>query len=189
MDYRALSQMELAKQPFPQVQYDFRIYIDESAFDRICNNAEKTREVGGILVGDVLRDKNGPYIKVDHVIEALHAEEKGTELTITHETWNHIHEQMDKNSFGQTDLRLVSHSSQTSASFFPSRINLSNRVFSILRFRLHSSTTRCGKFMECSVGATASHGGSGNTGLVLIRTRGTNHAKNRNHLRLTRVKQ
>ena len=104
MDYRALSQMEVAKQPFPQVQYDFRIYIDESAFDRICNNAEKDREVGGILVGDVLRDKNGPFIKVDHVIEALHAEEKGTELTITHETWNHIHEQMDKTYSGKRIL-------------------------------------------------------------------------------------
>ena len=104
MDYRALSQMELVKQPFPQVQYDFRIYIDESAFDRICNNAEKTREVGGILVGDVLQDKNGPFIRVDHVIEALHAEEKGTELTITHETWNHIHEQMDKTHSGKRIL-------------------------------------------------------------------------------------
>ena len=104
MDFRALSQMDLAKQPFPDVQYDFRIFIAESAFDRICNNAEKTREVGGILVGDVLRDKNGPYIKVEHVIEALHAEEKGTELTITHETWNHIHEQMDKTHSGKRIL-------------------------------------------------------------------------------------
>ena len=104
MDYRALSQMDLAKQPFPEVQYDFRIFIAESAFDRICNNAETTREVGGILVGDVLRDKNGPYIKVEHVIEALHAEEKGTELTITHETWNHIHEQMDKTHAGKRIL-------------------------------------------------------------------------------------
>jgi len=104
MDYRALSQMELAKKSFPEVQYDFRIYIDESAFDSICNNAEQTREVGGILVGDVLKDKNGPFIKVDHVIEALHAEEKGTELTITHETWNHIHEQMDKTHSGKRIL-------------------------------------------------------------------------------------
>lgn len=104
MDYRALSQMELPKQPFPQVQYDFRIYIEEDAFDRICNNAETTREVGGILVGDVMRDKNGPYIKVDHVIDALHAEEKNTELTITHETWNHIHEQMDKTHAGKRIL-------------------------------------------------------------------------------------
>jgi proteasome lid subunit RPN8/RPN11 len=104
MDYRALSQMELGKQPFPQVQYDFRIYIDEAAFDRICSSADLTHEVGGILVGDVLQDENGPFIRVDHVIEALHAEEKGTELTITHDTWNHIHEQMDKTHSGKRIL-------------------------------------------------------------------------------------
>ena len=45
MDYRALSQMELATQAFPAVQYDFRIFINEAAFDRICNNADNTREV------------------------------------------------------------------------------------------------------------------------------------------------
>lgn len=104
MDYRALSQMELATQAFPAVQYDFRIFIDESAFDRICNNADNTREVGGILVGDVLRDENGPYVRVDDIIEALHAEESGTELTITHATWNHIHEQMDSTHSGKRIL-------------------------------------------------------------------------------------
>ena len=104
MDYRALSQMELATEAFPAVQYDFRIFIDEAAFDRICNNADNTREVGGILVGDVVRDKNGPYVRVDDIIEALHAEESGTELTITHATWNHIHEQMDSTHKGKRIL-------------------------------------------------------------------------------------
>ena len=104
MDYRALSQMELATEAFPAVQYDFRIFIDEAAFDRICNNADNTREVGGILVGDALRDENGPYIRVDDIIEALHAEESGTELTITHATWNHIHEQMDSTHKGKRIL-------------------------------------------------------------------------------------
>jgi proteasome lid subunit RPN8/RPN11 len=101
MDYRALSQMELATQPFPPVQYEFRVVIDEDPFDRICNNADTTREVGGILVGDVLRDENGPYVRVDDIIEALHAEESGTELTMTHATWNHIHEQMDSKHAGK----------------------------------------------------------------------------------------
>lgn len=104
MDYRALSQMELATEAFPTVQYDFRIFIDEAAFDRICNNADNTREVGGILVGDALRDENGPYVRVDDIIEALHAEESGTELTITHATWNHIHEQMDSTHTGKRIL-------------------------------------------------------------------------------------
>lgn len=95
MDYRALSQLELAAQPFPIVQHEFRIFIEEKAFDRICSSADAVREVGGILVGEALRDENGPYIRVDAIIEALHAEESGTELTITHATWNHIHQQMD----------------------------------------------------------------------------------------------
>ena len=104
MDFRALSQMELETQPFPQVEYEFRIIIDESSFDRICNNANDSREVGGILVGEVLRDENGPFLRVDDIIEALHAEESGTELTITHATWNHIHEQMDTNFEGKRIL-------------------------------------------------------------------------------------
>ncbi len=95
MDYRALSIMELESQPFPVVQQDFRIYVSEEAFDSICRTANNTHEVGGILVGNALRDESGPYIRVDDVIEALHAEESGTELTLTHATWNHIHEQMD----------------------------------------------------------------------------------------------
>ena len=104
MDFRALSQMELETQPFPQVEYEFRIFFDETSFDRICNNANDSREVGGILVGEVLRDENGPFLKVDDIIEALHAEESGTELTITHATWNHIHEQMDTTFAGKRIL-------------------------------------------------------------------------------------
>ena len=104
MDFRALSQMELETQPFPPVEYDFRVFIDEKAFDRICNSANDTREVGGILVGDALRDEHGPFLKVDDIIEALHAEESGTELTITHATWNHIHEQMDTTFTGKRIL-------------------------------------------------------------------------------------
>jgi proteasome lid subunit RPN8/RPN11 len=104
MDFRALSQMELETQPFPQVEYEFRIFVDETSFDRICNTANDSREVGGILVGEVLRDENGPFLKVDDIIEALHAEESGTELTITHATWNHIHQQMDTTFAGKRIL-------------------------------------------------------------------------------------
>lgn len=104
MDVRALSQMELETQPFPPVEYEFRIFIDETSFDRICNNANDSREVGGILVGEVLRDEYGPFLKVDDIIEALHAEESGTELTITHATWNHIHQQMDTTFAGKRIL-------------------------------------------------------------------------------------
>jgi len=101
MDYRELSKMELETQSSPLANYEFRVFIADEAFDRICNGADKTREVGGILVGEVLRDAGGPFLRVDTVIEALYAEERGMELTLTHATWNHIHEQMDNKYVGK----------------------------------------------------------------------------------------
>jgi len=95
MDYRELSTLDLERQSAPVVQSDFRVFIAEEAFDRICSNSETTREVGGMLVGEVLRDEGGPFVRVDAIIEALYAEERGAELTLTHATWNHIHVQMD----------------------------------------------------------------------------------------------
>src|SRR5205823_14675631 len=35
------------------------------------------------------------YLRIDATIDALHAEEKGAELTFTHATWEHIHKEMD----------------------------------------------------------------------------------------------
>jgi proteasome lid subunit RPN8/RPN11 len=95
MDYRELANVNLDRKSAPGAMYDFRVFIAEEAFDRICSNPETTNEVGGMLVGDVLRDDNGPYIQVETVIEALHAKERGAELTLTHETWNDIHGKMD----------------------------------------------------------------------------------------------
>jgi proteasome lid subunit RPN8/RPN11 len=61
----------------------------------------RDREVGGVLVGDVCRDEGGPYVRVDATIDALHAEEQGTELTFTHATWDHIHKEMDTRHQGK----------------------------------------------------------------------------------------
>jgi proteasome lid subunit RPN8/RPN11 len=95
MDYRELANADLERKSAPAAKSDFRVFIAEGAFDRICSNAEMTREVGGMLVGEVLRDENGPFVHVETVIEALYAEERGAELTLTHETWNDIHGKMD----------------------------------------------------------------------------------------------
>lgn len=97
LDTRALQQMELEDQRAPAVDHDFRVIIAEDAFDRmVARGGEDTaREIGGILVGQVLRDECGAYVVVDTTIDALHAEEKGAELTITHATWAHVHDQMD----------------------------------------------------------------------------------------------
>src|SRR5262245_35877364 len=95
MDYRELANASLERKPAPVAKSDFRIFIAEEAFDRICSNSEMTREVGGMLVGDVLCDESGPFVNGETVIEALYAKESGAELTLTHETWKDIHGKMD----------------------------------------------------------------------------------------------
>ncbi len=97
MDVRAIAMGELDQEAAPQVEQGFRVFISEDAFDRAVErgSADTTREIGGVLVGVLRRDQAGPYVRVDTTIDALHAEEKGAELTFTHATWDHIHEQMD----------------------------------------------------------------------------------------------
>ncbi len=103
LDTRAIEVGELPQKPAPDVRHEFRVFVLEEAFDRATTrgNAEQDREVGGVLVGEVCRDDGGPYVRVDTTIDALHAEEKGTELTFTHETWDHIHKEMDSKYQGK----------------------------------------------------------------------------------------
>lgn len=97
LDVRALSGEKLADKPAPKLLHEFRVIVSEAAFDRAVERgtADTTREIGGVLVGQVLRDEGGPYVLVEHTIDALHAEEKGAELTFTHATWEHINKEMD----------------------------------------------------------------------------------------------
>jgi proteasome lid subunit RPN8/RPN11 len=104
LDVRAIDKGEEAKKGSPpKVKQEFRVYIGEDAFDHAVERggADTTREVGGILVGEVLRDDSGPFIKVDVALDALHAEEKGAELTFTHATWEHLNKEMDTKYTGK----------------------------------------------------------------------------------------
>jgi proteasome lid subunit RPN8/RPN11 len=97
LDVRAIDVSGLPKQPCPSTKQEFRIFLTEAAFDRAVARGDNdtTREIGGVLVGELLRDDAGPYLRIDATIDALHAEEKGAELTFTHATWEHIHKEMD----------------------------------------------------------------------------------------------
>ncbi len=96
-DVRAIQSGSLPEAPFPGVRHEYRIRIAEEAFDRVVarGGEDTTREVGGVLVGRIARDAAGPHLLVEATIDALHAEEKGTELTFTHATWDHIHREKD----------------------------------------------------------------------------------------------
>lgn len=103
LDTRAIDTKELSKEMFPHVRHGFRIFISEDAFDRATERgqADLTREVGGVLVGRIHQDKNGPFVKVDATIDALYAEEKETELTFTQETWDYIHKELESKHKGK----------------------------------------------------------------------------------------
>ncbi len=103
LDVRAIDERELAQKAAPAVKQGFRVFLSEAAFDRAVERgtSDTTREIGGVLVGEVLRDKAGPYLLVDTTVDALHAEEKGAELTFTHATWDHINQEMDSKHQGK----------------------------------------------------------------------------------------
>lgn len=97
LDVRSIDSKDLRKAAAPAAQQAYRVFVAEAAFDRAVERgaADTGREVGGVLVGQLLRDEAGPYLLIEDTIDALHAEEKGAELTFTHETWEHIHREMD----------------------------------------------------------------------------------------------
>lgn len=97
LDVRSIDEKELRHKPCPATKHEFRVFLSEQAFDRAVarGDSDTTREIGGVLVGEVLKDAAGPYLLIDSTVDALHAEEKGAELTFTHATWEHIHKEMD----------------------------------------------------------------------------------------------
>ena len=97
LDIRAIDETGLRAVPCPATRQEYRVFLAEEAFDRAVERGagDTTREVGGVLVGELLRDDAGPYLRIETTIDALHAEEKGAELTFTHATWEHIHKEMD----------------------------------------------------------------------------------------------
>lgn len=103
LDTRAIDPKELSKETFPRVRHGFRIFISEAAFDRATERgrADLTREIGGVLIGRIHKDESGPFLKVDATIDALYAEEKGTELTFTQETWDYIHKELESKHRGK----------------------------------------------------------------------------------------
>ena len=97
LDVRSIDEKSLRHEQAPATKQEFRVLLSEQAFDRAVARGEgdTTREIGGVLVGEVLKDDAGPYLLIDGTIDALHADEKGAEVTFTHATWEHIHKEMD----------------------------------------------------------------------------------------------
>jgi proteasome lid subunit RPN8/RPN11 len=80
-----------------------RVAFDRAPMADLIAHAAATPEVevGGILVGYLGEDADGRFVHVQAVIRAEQAREQGAHVTFTHETWNHIHGEMDSRHRGQ----------------------------------------------------------------------------------------
>ncbi|WP_267145445.1 Mov34/MPN/PAD-1 family protein [Myxococcus guangdongensis] len=76
---------------------ELRIAMEKQPYAQIIGHAvlEPDVEVCGVLVGRVLEDARGPYLSITHIIRGEAARQQGAQVTFTHDTWNHIHREMD----------------------------------------------------------------------------------------------
>ncbi|GEM_PF-4491510 len=98
LDVARIDPKSLEAGEFPVVDSpDFRIHMSPSTHEKILAHArESTRvEVCGILVGKPRRDRQGAWLEIVDVIRGEHAASQGAQVTFTHETWDHINQQMD----------------------------------------------------------------------------------------------
>lgn len=112
-----VSQIDAARLPrkvFPAA-HRFRIFISRQAHDAIWKHARETlpadhqanrpiNEVGGVLIGDIYGDEEGPFLEVRAAIAAKHTRTEHAQVTFTPETWADINQTKDER---YPDVRIV----------------------------------------------------------------------------------
>ena len=103
------SQIDLAELPakeFPACA-SYRVVISAAAHEMIWKHAagsvDDARaaamgivEVGGILVGNVYKDGDGPYLEITSAVIGEHTDNQGTQMTFTPDTWAQVAEIKDR---------------------------------------------------------------------------------------------
>ena len=72
--------------------------IKQSVLNDIHRHGQETTdvEICGVLVGNGYRDERGPFVYVEANIRGRHSDSKTAQVTFTGETWNHIHNELDR---------------------------------------------------------------------------------------------
>lgn len=79
---------------------NFKIYIGENVLNKIKSylEADKTKELGGVLLGELYADESrNEFIVIDEIVIARYTEANVTRLTFTHKSWEDINDTIDKN--------------------------------------------------------------------------------------------
>ncbi len=99
LDFRGISRKDCKKADFPiAIGTEYRVHISTKAHQAMSAHAATTSEVElcGVLVGDVFHDSQGPFLKITAVIEGQGANNYGSQVTFTHDTWSHINKKKDE---------------------------------------------------------------------------------------------
>jgi proteasome lid subunit RPN8/RPN11 len=75
-----------------------RVAVDRSAYAELIAHAKESldKEICGVLVGWHCEDDRGPFVHVTAVIRGAAASQGGRHVTFTQETWNQIHQTLDR---------------------------------------------------------------------------------------------
>lgn len=94
---------EIGEQPFPRPESEYRIVLEKGAYETIVSHGETNPEVErcGVLVGDLFKDADGPFLVITHAIRGERAKEDVSRVRFTHSTWEHIHKVMDEQHPGK----------------------------------------------------------------------------------------
>lgn len=95
-DVSEISLMELQERPFP-LRIDYRIAISNRAYKTICEHAKENIKVElcGVLIGEVFKDAQGPFLEITDAIRGEYATNQGAQVTFTHKTWSYINNVKD----------------------------------------------------------------------------------------------
>jgi proteasome lid subunit RPN8/RPN11 len=85
----------------------FRVWISRQAHETVWQHARQSLkgseknggeivEIGGILIGKVYKDHEGPFLEVSAAIAGEHTRNQGTQVTFTPETWTQVNRVKDK---------------------------------------------------------------------------------------------
>ena len=81
------------------VEHDcVQVYIKQDVYKRIEKLAKEnmSKEVGSILIGDFIDEKNRKTVVISNYIEAKFTDASAATLTFTHETWDYVYKEKDK---------------------------------------------------------------------------------------------
>ncbi len=82
---------------------DKKVYISQPVYKEIHRFTQNktTNESGGVLVGDVIEEFGKKNVVISAFVEAKYSEGTPTTLKFTHETWEHIHKEIEKKHKGK----------------------------------------------------------------------------------------